>query len=405
MTFSSGSFSNEYKDIHTKKSNGRHLLNQFVKAEDLTKAGVFDKYVGGNDLLERFLASGGPSLRTILLPGPLALGMYIGTKKPEHLYNRTELLQRYFPDSKFSSTDPNVKIGFTYSKGDDASEEYIRAVVKWAETRPTERFAIISRWPAPHGINVPSNVDIRQHKSMAFADTKAFIAVSTMPILVTGDMSLTLAIEYEKELFYEKLEHKFRIEEDLRHFPDLANLPNISLESSSKGLGSEAAVLKGERDTAFHQILAGFEWYNKNAGYVENGLRVVRARISLPARFGALMHEVQNGRDANRLAHQTLLGGDHAIWDDTMKKWLDIKEVEKFRENTKWTSTRALIIDVLDRLRISYKLIWKKSQDEKMFERKKSEGGGTAASREVHEFLQSMGKDGVTLQINTHYPF
>ena len=66
--------------------------------------------------------------------------------------------------------------------------------------------------------NLPNNLIIILYDKIPFSVTDAIVknSSSAIPIMVTGDVSMTLAIEYQKPFFYEVKKWKYQHLEDLQ---------------------------------------------------------------------------------------------------------------------------------------------------------------------------------------------
>lgn len=102
----------------------------------------------------------------------------------------------------------NYEQGFAYSTYAYATLVYLKSVMQLALKNPAKKYIVYSR-------NFPelkrfedefakvTNLDIRRREKIDFATTGELIRASTLPILVTGDVSMSIAIQYAKPFLYE----------------------------------------------------------------------------------------------------------------------------------------------------------------------------------------------------------
>lgn len=352
-TFSSLSLSYRYE------RKNLHALKYFLPADTSSGALLFSEYVGQNQIMP-LLVKANPTVRrgAGLMTGPLALGMYIAKDKPEILGNKIALIREYFYTdlSNEELQSDIVKLGYSYTKGTDATDLYLQALAQFAKEHADQQFFIIAK-SMPSDWKKPANVHVVVEERMPLSRTKELISAANLPIMVTGDMSLTLAMEYEKEFFYEKLDHKFEIENELRFFDELSELPSLSIIARSEGLGSESAIIPSNlKPIEQDKIRAGFQWFFEHQNYMPLGLHAIRERISLPGRFLQILRQFNEPRKLWKL---TTVASDSTLWNKALAAWRVSKKLENgFAVNNEYIGTRIWIIGELENLDINHSLVF-----------------------------------------------
>lgn len=120
---------------------------------------------------------------------------------------------------------PNgVFIGFAYTASCAFVFAYLDNIIKIAKMNPIENYIIIinehSYWKKIGGKDdpnykafkylyknyysvLPTNCEIKYYETIPFGDINVIISLTNLPILITGDMSVTLAIQYNKQFIYD----------------------------------------------------------------------------------------------------------------------------------------------------------------------------------------------------------
>ncbi len=117
--------------------------------------------------------------------------------RPEDFNKKTtfELLSKTNPSVVFSS---EAKLGYAYTSSQPLAQQYVSAVEKWINQRNIEVVIVTN-----HDVTVTNPlVKIIKMKNLPFTLNQKIIKSSDIPILVTGDGSLSLAIEGRKPFFY-----------------------------------------------------------------------------------------------------------------------------------------------------------------------------------------------------------
>lgn len=349
-------FSTPFLRYPYNKNKNQHLMELFVKPEHLNKTAVFKEYQGMDSTLDGIMINNKGltgDLPRVYPTGPLALGMYIRTTKSKLTEDGSEIVKKYV-----GNIPPTAKLAFTYTKSEETSHLYIEALAAWAQKYPDETFVLISRWSldqAGRKFDLPSNLTFIHKPHIPFSDTKKIIAAASLPIMITGDMSLTLPIEEEKNFFYEKLEHKFIVEDDLRNFNELNRLPALSIKVLSDGLGKDHGIVPDPAG-ALTILKKGFEWFHENPDYLPTGLSQIRRYISLPARFSSIMKAI--GREQlDDLFLETALGIRKSVWDSATSNWVQKNFLHPFEEN-RGGDCRSKVLNKLKENKIKYQLIW-----------------------------------------------
>lgn len=88
-----------------------------------------------------------------------------------------------------------VSLAFAYSKNSNALITYYQAVAEIARAQPAQKFLLIARHELdPNFLDSPQNLTVLRYEGMPFPVMKALIQESTLPPLVTGDVSASIAL-------------------------------------------------------------------------------------------------------------------------------------------------------------------------------------------------------------------
>lgn len=139
--------------------------------------------------------------------GPLAGGLYISPSKPTQAPSKQEALNLLRAEGYELPvvTEGKVRLAYSYSAYPNIAKVYLEAMQLHASRFPNEQFVIVAKdFPVLRDMALPANLHVVWlDKKTPFELNKALIAASDAPILVTGDVSLTVAIEHEKLFIYE----------------------------------------------------------------------------------------------------------------------------------------------------------------------------------------------------------
>lgn len=142
-------------------------------------------------------------------------------------------------------------LGVAYASSPAVIRDYIARIAQLAEVQPDRRFAVIvprnveigASGPAPEHPWWPDAVDRETVQRVPVADNFAvfvfpdglpyalsdrFFAAATLPVLVTGTMSLSQAIQHEKPFLYEVMPHLDWIATEIEEF-FTGNVPPASI--------------------------------------------------------------------------------------------------------------------------------------------------------------------------------
>ncbi len=111
------------------------------------------------------------------------------------------------------SEDADARLAFSYGHHGDWHERYRVFLVTYALRHPEEKIVWVtsdaqSFEPQPQNLIIARSV-------LDLADSEAVVSHADLPILVTGDVSMSMAIEYGKPFFYEVQSWKRAVANDL----------------------------------------------------------------------------------------------------------------------------------------------------------------------------------------------
>jgi hypothetical protein len=159
----------------------------------------FGQMAGQNGEKPFFGGSAGPS--------PKALGLYTTPQTPP---TNAQAIAQF-------KIGPGTRVGFAYSHEQDINHRYLKGIAQFAEKAgASQKVLEFTNHAPPAGMRLPKNLEVIVAPNVAFETTQALMARADLPVLVTGDVSLTLALQYGKVPIYETLEHKIDLARDMR---------------------------------------------------------------------------------------------------------------------------------------------------------------------------------------------
>lgn len=185
--------------------------------------------------------------------GTNQLGLFVSQQKPapqmtrEAMFDLLDGIPGRF-NGGVGDRYGEVKLGFCYSSDARSTERYLAAMADSARKSPGEKFLLIIQKSIPPNVAIPPNVEIRSYSKIPFTLTEAIVAHSDVPLMLTGSVSASLALEYEKPFFYEAQSWKQNFFTDLkaaliRHNPKLAKyesqLDDLKLTAKDRDLPQE----------------------------------------------------------------------------------------------------------------------------------------------------------------------
>ncbi len=287
---------------------------------------VFEEYGGFEEQLAagsvtNFKKGGATFLGVNAGAGKYYAGLYVSEKKPAPPMTRSALHDKLdsLPVQVFGDLKGNyegVKIGFAYSHERQATDAYLEAAVSAARDpkNRNQKFLLIVQHPV--SADVPDNVEIRYYKSLPFEVSKTVVAHSDIPILVTGDVSATLAVEYEKPFFYERLEWKKDFADGLERELKAANpkLKGASLfHLMLQGIDGHIMPMKNADFRDLAESLRPIFMSPSLATEMSEALREYRKTASLPVKIDRFLDRLEKlgepGRQQPGLVFQSVIDG------------------------------------------------------------------------------------------------
>jgi hypothetical protein len=159
------------------------------------------------------------SWRMTLHSGADSSGLYISPKRPCEPMSFKALRERlkaelHLSDEQVDWLDSDCHVAFAYTKLMAAEELYASALVQARGSEKTKLLVFLKKF---EGIQLPAapNVQFVLYDSLSFDTSMALLYHSNPPPLVTGDVSLSMAVDFEKPFFYEMTLWKFNCAEAL----------------------------------------------------------------------------------------------------------------------------------------------------------------------------------------------
>ncbi len=135
--------------------------------------------------------------------GPGLTGMYLSAGQATPPLNREQLYQ------VLRSRDPTLppldqcQMGFTYTSTIETENVYLDAMIMKANKNPKSKALVLMCKDCKPNLPVPANVKLVSLKGAPIDIHESGIAHADLPVMTTGDVSATFAVEYEKPFFYE----------------------------------------------------------------------------------------------------------------------------------------------------------------------------------------------------------
>lgn len=378
-SFSSMYYNNEY---HVKRDSIEHSVNIFMRDDHENNIFLFGEYIGVEKFLSRQLKGSNLQPYTnwnkgkkiiFLATGPLTYGIYISPVKPLIENKKINLINEFF-NNNFDLSKEH-KLGFCYTKGAGSTNVYLAGVSAFAKKNLQSSFFIISKFPPHKDLKIPDNVKIAVVPKLSFTKTKEIIASSDFPLMITGDMSLSLALDLEKEFFYEALGHKFPIEQDIRVFKGLSDFPVISIFAENSNFNiqaycddgdvielnnADASFIEKSRANEFIKIIEdGLDFFLANPYKISEAIGLIRPIISLPTNFKRI---VCFNSSEIELSNLLILKQNSENWQNSVNIWM-----EKLKNDFYATSEKREFLEKLEKQNINFVITWKDINDEKTY--------------------------------------
>lgn len=220
------------------------------------------------------------------------LGAYISENKSEDVLPLEAIAKKY--SEVLSANNVNllasdVKLGFSYTHKIHSTQLYLDGVKEFIRTKNiTEKVVIfIKNFENLDIKDLPSNLVVVKLDSIPFEYTRSLIANSNLPIMVTGDVSLTLALDFEKLCFYEMNDWKQHLVKDLITglYADGTALANDEHSSQLKKFHYQMLSLSSDTPELTVEEMANvFSATNFQKNYSAS-IAKVRKKYSLPKNF------------------------------------------------------------------------------------------------------------------------
>jgi hypothetical protein len=268
-----------------------------------------------------------------------SLGMYVTAKSPE-----PQASLSVESEELGSTPDDQIEVGFAYVNFEASTLAYVENMISYAKNHPRKTIQLhVKESKALENrskqVDFPKNLDLKTYSFMPFSQTIEIIKAATLPIMVTGDMSATLAIQFEKRFIYEQLNHKESFARALNHIAggDFTG-GNIAIPVGQSTIPEKITKLVGEN----------MEFWKKSKNK-ESYLKSVRSKrkvLSLPEKVFQMCQVLKKTGSASNLEKFYLDASDfddpdtiikdlndelarlHFVHDDTAKKVSDQHEKE-----------------------------------------------------------------------------
>ncbi len=135
--------------------------------------------------------------------GPGLTGMYLSAGQATPPLSREQLYQVLL--SREPSLPPldQCQMGFTYTSTIETESVYLDAMILKANKNQKSKALVLMCKDCKPDLPLPANVKLVSLKGAPLDVHESGIAHSDLPVMTTGDVSATFAVEYEKPFFYE----------------------------------------------------------------------------------------------------------------------------------------------------------------------------------------------------------
>jgi len=164
------------------------------------------KEFGGESFQMGHIWNGGTNRLFHFETGPVSAGLYVSETRPKTKPTFNGLLSHLLKSGYSISPNAleNAHIGFGYSAFESATFIYVQAAARLAQKNTNQRYLVfVKKFEKLKFGKLPNNLLVVESSQMPFSLTEQLIQLSTLPVLVTGDVSESLAIEHEKPFLYE----------------------------------------------------------------------------------------------------------------------------------------------------------------------------------------------------------
>lgn len=190
--------------------------------------------------------------------------------------------------NKSAEETREVEAGFGYSTYAFSTLAYVKSVLGLASSNPQKRYRIHIR-PFPElqmladALIATPNLEVVTSANMDFETTKKLIQSATIPILVTGDVSLSLAIQHHKPFIYELHRWKKGLAKSVQTQLSSAAINENELAELAAALhlpANEAFQGEVQDVPAFYRLLIDAKFQSR----IATRLATLTAEKSLPVR-------------------------------------------------------------------------------------------------------------------------
>jgi len=229
------------KELENPKANPHSLLetsDKFIFIKEHNAIGQ-EQLSGVSPKTIPFVANDKEKRFAYLMSGVSHSGIYTSSLEPSAPMTKVELkkllLEKLPAIEEWDPYNENHRFAFLYASKDDSVEAYLKIFLKYSHMQDSDNqfYILVNREPKLT-YELPENVHLIKYGSIDFLITQAAIFHSDLPILVTGDISLDIAIEFQKVFFYEARNWK------IPHIDDLVS----KLLSSQKFSPNEARLMR-----------------------------------------------------------------------------------------------------------------------------------------------------------------
>jgi hypothetical protein len=280
-----------------------------------------------------------------LSSGIRSTGLYISPQKKLPKISKDEL-GRQIDQSGLTQK----KLAFAYSHEIKTLQPYIeamKAIAKSSRYESEEILLYIKEHRSLEVSDLPKNLKVVEYKSIPFELSEAMIAHSDFPPLVTGDVSLGLAIDYGKIPIYECFTWK---RDHIRNVADvIAGAAKTDPDTLAPIFLNRAELDSG----TIAKFILDQELQNKLTTALDN----LRSKISLPINLLQMMSALEE-IDFNRLKKLNVPPADLAFnaWPSllndavsepsSMKRWKKLKKNFENKDYYKTSRVSQILIDL-----------------------------------------------------------
>ena len=228
----------------------------------------------------------------LLNSGVPSLGIYVHSNL-DFLTQTVITKQEIELNNFFASQDiqrvPEMQLAFGYCQDPRTLEAYLQFIEKWSTENPNKQILLVTKdLEGMREKSISPKIIWVKENNIPFSLSEAIIARSTLPLLVTGDVSLSLALDNHKPFIYESQKWKRAFFSSLaKKFPIFNGL-SFEMEKGGRIARDEVAEVSNRAKRYYEIVFKNPSFFHD----FEKQVRELKARYSIPQRLDELFQEI-----------------------------------------------------------------------------------------------------------------